>query len=175
MSAQNQKRRRWLVHPRYQMRFAMGLVALNLTVGFFYQVALHYRVRELARRSGSLEAFLATDPWVSIWPAMVVATAFSALVVFYIGIRYSHQIVGPLPRISRTMTDLALGKNPPRLQVRSSDVLADLVGAVNLLAETLRDESPAESRAGAGPSTEVVRVDAASVLGEARDRESIER
>lgn len=178
------KRRRWLVHPRYQLRFALGLVALNLSVGFLYQVALHYRVRELARRSGSLEAFLQTDPWTSIWPAMVVATFFSVLVVFYIGIRYSHQIVGPLPRLTRTLGELARGKNPPPLEVRSGDVLDDLATAINRLAAAMHGapgtrtptaEPQAEPEPAAEAATEEVRIDPESILGPARDRESVHR
>jgi hypothetical protein len=180
MPRNEQKRRRWLVHPRYQLRFALGLVVLNLSVGFLYQVTLHYRMQELARRAGSLDAFLETDPWVSIWPAMVVATFFSALVVFYIGIRYSHQIVGPLPRISRTLSDLASGENPVRLQVRSGDVLNDVVLGINRVADALHPSGAPPEVASPRPgrqrrTREEQRVHAASILGPSRDRETADR
>jgi signal transduction histidine kinase len=88
--------------------------------------------------------------------------------VFLIGIRYSNQIVGPLPRISRTLRELAKGNNPKRLTFRSGDVLEELAGGVNELVDSMHPHAQPQSK----PEHEE-RVDPASVLGQPVDRETV--
>jgi methyl-accepting chemotaxis protein len=166
MTEQSDKRRRWIVNPRYQLRFALILVLLHVNVGFLYQIALHYRVQNLISEAGSVEAYLAMDPWAAIWPAMLIAGAISTLVVFFIGIRYSHQIVGPIPRIARALRRIAEGERPQPLEVRPGDAIEELAAAVNELV----DSAPSQPEA---PQDEEPRIDAASIIEEAVRRETI--
>lgn len=163
MADKNNARRQWIINPRFQMQFALILVLLHVNVGFLYQIALHYRVQNLAAEAGSIDAFLELDPWTAIWPAMLVAGIISSLAVFFIGIRYSHQIVGPLPRISRALRQIAAGENPDRLKFRPGDVLEDLASEVNHVADAMIGvEAPME------PS-----VDPASIIERADERAPI--
>ena len=171
MANNNRPRRQWIVNPRFQLQFAFVLVLLHINVGFLYQVALHYRMRMLAEEAGSLRAFLDIEPWASIWPAMVFAAIVSGCVVFFIGIRYSNQIVGPLPRISKTMNELAKGNNPTRLTFRPGDVLEHLAAEVNSLADALHPTATAQP---AEPAVEAQpRVDPATIVGQPSDEQTI--
>ena len=69
MADKSNARRQLIINPRFQMQFALILVLLHVNVGFLYQIALHYRVQNLAAEAGSIEAFLDLDPWTAIWPA----------------------------------------------------------------------------------------------------------
>ena len=163
MADKSNARRQMIVNPRFQMQFALILVLLHINVGFLYQIALHYRVQNLAAEAGSIDAFLQLDPWTAIWPAMLVAGVISSLAVFFIGIRYSHQIVGPLPRISKALRQIAAGENPDRLKFRPGDVLEDLAAEVNHVADAMIGvEAPMEPT-----------VDPASIIEPADEREPI--
>ena len=164
MAHKDNSRRQLVVNRRYQVRFALILVLMHVNVGFLYQVVLHYRVRNLAAQAGSIEAFLELDPWTSIWPAMLVAGLISGLAVFFIGLRYSHQIVGPLQRIKRALRQMAAGERPERLEFREGDVLEELAEEVNKVADAVG--GPVERQR--GPA-----VDPASILGEPAEREPV--
>lgn len=164
MADKSTARRQLMINPRFQMQFALILVLLHVNVGFLYQIALHYRVQNLAAEAGSIEAFLDLDPWTAIWPAMLVAGMISGLAVFFIGIRYSHQIVGPLPRISRALRSISRGEQPERLQFRPGDVLEELAAQVNQVADSVCGEQPAQ---------EEQKVDPASILGEKTEQEPV--
>ena len=114
--------------------------------------------------AGSLEAFLALDPWKVIGPSMLLAGLVSSLVVFFLGLRYSHQIVGPLPRITRALRRIATGAQPERLQFRSGDILEELASEVNQVADRMQLT--------AKPAPEP-RVDPASILGEPRQSQPV--
>jgi len=164
-------RRRWIVRPRFQLQFALLLVLMHVNVGFLYQVVLHYRVRSLVEGAGSLEAFLDIDPWTTTLPAMLIAALLSAAVVFFIGIRYSNQIVGPLPRIARVLRELARGDNPARLHFRSGDVLEELADEVNALADSLHGAGPSAEESGIAGDR---KVDPESILGRVADQQSVQ-
>ena len=166
MAEKNNARRQWIINPRFQMQFALILVLLHVNVGFLYQIALHYRVQNLAAEAGSIDAFLELNPWTAIWPAMVAAGAISSLAVFFIGIRYSHQIVGPLPRITRALRQIAAGENPERMQFRPGDVLEDLAAEVNHVADSMQPQ-------GAPRPSEEPKVDPASIVEPEDEREPI--
>jgi nitrate/nitrite-specific signal transduction histidine kinase len=170
MADKRNARRKLVVNPRFQMKFALILVLLHVNVGFLYQIVLHQRVQNLAREAGSIDAFLALDPWSAIWPAMLMAGLISSVAVFFIGIRYSHQIVGPLPRVSRALRQISQGEQPERLQFRPGDVLEHLAAQVNRVADVARIQS--ESRQETEPRQEP-KVDPASILGEQVRREPV--
>jgi hypothetical protein len=170
MANQNVPRRRWIVRPRFQVQFAMVLVLLHVNVAFLYQVALHYRMRSLAEGAGSLEAYLGLDPWISTLPAVAVAALVSSAMIFFIGIRYSHQIVGPLPRITRALRELGQGKRPAPLTFRPGDALEELAIEVNALADSLHGERARPE--GSAPENPA-QVDPRSILAESTDREQV--
>ena len=170
MANNNQPRRQWIVNPRFQVQFAVILVILHINVGFLYQVVLHYRMRALAEDAGSLQGFLDIEPWTSIWPAMALSAVVSGVIVFLVGIRYSNQIVGPLPRISRTLHELAKGNNPGRLTFRPGDVLEELAGGVNELADSLHPHARPQSQSTSEPGAQVNRD---SITGQPVDRETV--
>jgi methyl-accepting chemotaxis protein len=170
MANHNQPRRQWIVNPRFQVQFAVILVILHINVGFLYQVVLHYRMRALAEDAGSLQGFLDIEPWTSIWPAMALSAVVSGVIVFLVGIRYSNQIVGPLPRISRTLQELAKGNNPSRLTFRPGDVLEQLAGDVNELADSMHPS--ARPQQDSTPAAEE-QVNPASIVGQPVDRQPV--
>ena len=170
MANNSRPRRQWIVNPRFQVQFAIVLVMLHINVGFLYQVALHYRMRALAQEAGSLQGFLDIEPWTSLWPAMALSAVVSSVIVFLIGIRYSNQIVGPLPRISRTLRELAKGNNPSRLTFRPGDVLEELAGEVNELADSMHPHAQPQQESTTAAEEQM---DPASIVGQPVDHQTV--
>ncbi len=65
-----------------------------------------------------------------------IAVSF-VIATLYLSARYTHQIYGPMVSIRRFLDDLIGGRRPPRIQLRSTDQLQDLVERLNRLSEAL--------------------------------------
>lgn len=140
------RRNRWIVDRRFQFQFAAVLVLLQVNVGIFFHALLSFRVQQLAAEATSLKSFLAIELWRAGLPSMLLAALVTSIAVFVIGIRYSNQIVGPLPRIQGSLDQLAKGENPPRLKFRTGDVLEELATSVNRLADQIHPAPATEER-----------------------------
>ena len=136
------RRNRWIVDRRFQLRLTFFLVLLQVNVGIFFHALLTFRVQQIANEATSLKAFVGMDLWKAGLPALGVAALLTSIAVYVIGIRYSNQIVGPLPRIRRNLKQLGRGEKPTRLHLRRGDVLAELAASVNELADTLYPGPP---------------------------------
>ena len=120
------RRRQWIVNPGYQIQFSAVLVLLQVNVGIFFYALLSFRVQQIASEATSLKEFLSMELWRAGLPAMALAALITSAIVFFIGIRYSNQIVGPLGRIQRSLDELGRGEDPQRLKFRKGDVLEEL-------------------------------------------------
>jgi nitrate/nitrite-specific signal transduction histidine kinase len=70
--------------------------------------------------------------------ALIVELAICIPMVYSLGIRQSHRVVGPLRRIMRTLEAIGSGDFSKRLGLRPGDVLEDLARAINRMAENLQ-------------------------------------
>ena len=59
-------------------------------------------------------------------------------VVYFLAIRQSNQIVGPLKRITHAIEAIGQGDFSQRLVLRQGDVLEDMATSINQMAEQLR-------------------------------------
>ena len=133
----HQRRRRWLVKPRYQIFFGLVLVLFQIDVGLIYLAAMQQHARRVAEQSVDLPHFLDADLWTSGLPMVVVVSLVMGLAVYLLGLRFSHQIVGPLPRLSAALRAMAQGDYSQRLKFRPGDALEEIAADVNQLAEAL--------------------------------------
>lgn len=131
------RRRQYIVNPRYQLQFAAVLVLLQVNVGILFLGVLSHKFTAMAEDAGSLEIFLATDLWRASLPVMALASFAASVAVAWLGIRYSNQIVGPIPRITRAMRELAAGNTKQRLVFRPGDVLEELADEFNSMCAAL--------------------------------------
>ena len=63
-------------------------------------------------------------------------------IVFYIGVRQSHRIVGPMNRLKQMLEAIGQGDFSQRITLRKGDALEDLAAAINRMAESLQLRSP---------------------------------
>lgn len=160
-------RRTYIVNPRYQIQFAAVLVLLQINVGIMYLGILNHRFRDLAEGSGSLEILLAMDFWKESLPVMALGSLVASLIVSWIGIRYSNQIVGPIPRLTRAMRELAQGNTKQSLVFRPGDALEELAEEFNSMCASLDAGIPLGADAAQDSSS-------APVMSEDREEEPVE-
>ena len=135
------KRRQYLVEPAYQLRFVMRLLTLLVIV----------MLSSFAAASALLWAQfsspdLTTDSCLAeILYGIAFSHAISLLIMipisYLFGIRQTHRVVGPLKRIKAALSAIGEGDFTQRIILRKSDVLTDLAGDINKMAERLQKRS----------------------------------
>jgi len=63
-------------------------------------------------------------------------------IVYILGIRQSHRIVGPMKRMQQTLLAIGAGNFSQRIVLREGDALEDLAKAINEMAEQLQRRYP---------------------------------
>ena len=137
-------RRRWLplVDFSYQLRFVtrmlMVICGIALVSSLIATAILWknmYRP-ELESQSHIISALIG----VSV--ILLIELLISIPIVYFLGVRQSHQIVGPLKRITRTLEAVGQGDFSQRLVLRQGDVLEDLAKTINQMSENLQKRLP---------------------------------
>lgn len=130
-------RRQYLVDRAYQIRFVTRVFMVVLAVAVvssllstlliwfnMYQPDLNAQVPMIS----SLIAVAAT---------LLIELLLAIPIVFFLGIRQSHRIVGPMNRLKRTLEAIGNGDFSQRIVLRQGDALEDLAKSINTMAETL--------------------------------------
>jgi len=137
-------KRSWLplVDLSYQLRFVtrilMIICSIALVSSLFATAILWknmYRP-ELESQSHIVSALIG----ISVF--LLIELLISIPIVYFLGIRQSHQVVGPLKRMNRAIESIGNGDFSPRLVLRQGDVLEDLSKTINQMAENLQKRFP---------------------------------
>lgn len=146
------KRRQYIVDPAYQLQFVTRVFLMVLAVavsGSFIATVLVWRMMyqpELGTQTNLIVAIEAVA-------MTLLAELFLALpLVFFMSIRQSHRIVGPINRIKRCLADISAGDFSQRIYLRKGDALEDLAKSINAMAEELQRRFHGAS-AGSPPSS----------------------
>lgn len=62
--------------------------------------------------------------------------------VWHLGIRQSHRVVGPMNRLRRTLEAIGNGDFSQRITLRQGDALEDLAKSINQMADALQKRYP---------------------------------
>jgi nitrate/nitrite-specific signal transduction histidine kinase len=143
--AASKTRKRLVVDKLYQVPFASRIVLLMfaLTTGSFL-VAMsilwrHLHHPELAARYYVIAGLMGCAMTLLIELILMVP------ILYYYGLRQSHRVVGPVKRIIHALRAIGKGDYSRRLTLRPGDVLGDVAGAINEMADEL------ERRVGSPP------------------------
>lgn len=143
MSAQPPyKRTQYLVDRAYQLRFVTRLFMVVLAVAVASSlVASTLLWRELYQPEPGSNAALVTG-LVAVSATLLVELLLAIPVIFYLGIRQSHRIVGPMKRMKQTLEAIGRGDFSQHITLRQGDALEDLATAINQMAEALQTHPP---------------------------------
>ncbi len=142
MATTTYKRKQFLVDGAYQFKFVtrlfvglfgIAIVAELLTMAVLWQ----YMSQPGFQHQPPLIAAL-----VGVAATVLIQFVLALPIVYYLGVRQSHKIVGPLWRIKRTLEAYANGDFSKRLTLRDGDTLLDLAHAINRMAEQLEHRYP---------------------------------
>ena len=135
------RRKQYLVDRDYQLRFVTrlfmavlavaaisSLVATGLLSVYMYQPELPQQTMIYCS--------------IAIALTLLVELLISIPVVWFLGIRQSHRIVGPMNRIKRLLEAIGNGDFSQRITLRKGDALEDLATSINQMTETLGRRYP---------------------------------
>lgn len=132
------KRTQYLVDREYQLRFVTRLFVVVLAIAVISSLiatgllwANMYQP-ELGRQAHFVAALI------GISVTLLIELLVAIPIVYVLGIRQSHRVVGPLNRIRRTLEAIGSGDFSQRITLRKGDALEDLAAVINQMAERLQ-------------------------------------
>ncbi|MGH8244955.1 MAG: HAMP domain-containing protein [Gammaproteobacteria bacterium] len=132
------KRTQYLVDRAYQLRFVTRLFMAVLAVAVASSlIASTLLWRQLYQPELGSTSTLATG-LVAVASTLLVELLLAIPLVFILGIRQSHRIVGPMKRIQKTLEAIGRGDFSQRITLRQGDVLWELAASINRMAEALQ-------------------------------------
>ena len=138
MAAPSHPRRMYLVDRQYQMRFITRLAMMIFAVAglsSLIAMAVLWHAMEQPELSGYTYVAAA---FVGIGLTLLIELLIALPLAYYLGLRQSHKVVGPIGRIIRMLDAIGSGDFSQRITLRPGDVLIDLAKAINRMAENLQ-------------------------------------
>lgn len=135
------KRTQQLVDAGYQLRFVTRLFMVVLTIAAASSLissALLWKHMYMPDQGAQITLIVSL---IAVATTLLVELLLAIPIIFYLGIRQSHRIVGPISRIRAALEAIGQGDCSQRITVRKDDVLVDVVDAINRLAENLQRRS----------------------------------
>ena len=137
MSPRPWYRREYLVDRRYQLRFVTRLFLVVLVVAVTAALVSSALVWKHLSQTDEGASLWATVALVSISATLLIELLISIPLIFLLGIRQSHRIVGPMKRVKRGLEAIGRGEFTHRVTLRQGDALEELAGWINSMAEAL--------------------------------------
>jgi hypothetical protein len=133
------RRRRTIVEPDYQLRFALRMLFIVLAIVLMHQGLFQARLfhRFGATASPRTEEVLGAVLVESLWTTALVAL-IAGVLVFGLGVWFSHRLVGPLPRLRQALQSIARGERIAPLKFRPGDLAERFVDEVNEVAVAMQ-------------------------------------
>jgi len=135
-------RRQYLVDRPYQFRFVIRLLVVVFAIALVSSLLamallwINMYRPELERQTHIVSAFIGAAT------ILLIELLISIPIVYYVGLRLSHRVVGPLKRVTRILEAIGAGDFSQRLILRQGDVLEDLAKSINRMAESLQKRYP---------------------------------
>ena len=143
---QPNRRKTYLINPRFQWRFIgfMAAASLLAIAVLFVSNVLFFREMEQTALSVGLTRdnpyfdFLAEQKS-SLYTLYFAVSGVAFVVMMALGILYSHRIAGPLHNLRSKMQRIADGEAPSSVNFRKNDQFRDLAESFNAMIATLRN------------------------------------
>ena len=136
------KRKQYLVDRAYQLRFVTRLFLIILLVATASALVSSILVWRNTYTPGQTSQEVFIVALVAISSTLLIELLLAIPLIFVLGIRQSHRIVGPMNRIKQTLEAIGQGDFSKRITLRQGDALEDLANAINQMAERLQQRFP---------------------------------
>jgi len=135
------KRKEYLIDRGYQLRFVTRLFLVVLAVAVASALVASALVWNNVYAPDWGSRTLVVVALAAIASTLLVELLLAVPLVFFLGVRQSHRIVGPMNRIKRTLEAIGRGDVSQRIAERHGDTLEDLAKAINKMAEALQQRA----------------------------------
>lgn len=136
-----------LVEPYVQIRLGLMMVLLNLIFAIVIALVFGFYIWDVFKAMETYFQLNQTESMLTwskfVWPLAacgIVILAFIGM-TFFVIVKYTHKIYGPLISIYRFLDDLIDDKQPAPLKLRESDELGDLVVRLNKIVEKFQNQN----------------------------------
>ena len=137
------QRRQYLVDRTFQLRFVSRMfLAVLVVAGLSCLGSSALLWRQLYVPGEGTQTPVLVAALLAVAATLLIELLLAIPIVFYLGIRQSHSIIGPMKRIAATLKAIGEGDFSRRLTLREGDVLTDLAEAINAMAEALGRRFP---------------------------------
>ncbi len=143
MAGSAYKRRQYLVDRGYQLRFVSHLFTVILVIAVISCLLSSSLLwKNLYLPEDTRYTPLLTASLLAVAATLLIELLLAIPLVFFLGIRHSHRVVGPMKRLKQTLEAIGRGDFSQRITLREGDVLQDLAQAINKMAEDLQRHFP---------------------------------
>lgn len=132
------QRKQYLVDRGYQLRFVTRIFMVVLAVAVTSSLVATILLMNSISRQEPEQRMILIYCLIAVASTLLIELLLSIPIVFFLGIRQSHRIVGPMNRIKRTLEAIGTGDLSQRIVVRQGDALEDLAKSINQMADKLQ-------------------------------------
>jgi len=136
------KRKQYLVDRPYQIRFVTRVFLVVLAVAVVSSFLATGLLWMNMYRPDLEQQTLLVSSLIAIATTLLIELLLSIPIVFILGIRQSHRIVGPMGRLKRMIEAIGTGDFSQRIILRQGDALEDLAKSLNAMTEQLGQRYP---------------------------------
>ena len=135
-------RKQYLVDRSYQLRFVARLLVVIFMIAMGSSlIASAILWKSMYSADLEQQAHIVSG-LVGISMTLLIELLLSISILYYLGIRQTHRVVGPLKRLTKTLEAIGQGDFTQRINLRKGDVLEDLAQTINQMADTLQKRFP---------------------------------
>ena len=135
-------RKQYLVDRGYQLRFVTRVFIVVLAVAVVSSLIATGLLWTNMYNPELDQQTLLIACLISVATILLIELLLAIPIVFFLGVRQSHRIVGPMNRLKRTLEAIGTGDFSQRISVRHGDALEDLAKSINQMAEKLQQRFP---------------------------------
>ena len=131
------RRTQYWVDRDYQIRFMTRMfVAIFVVAIISAGIAMAILMKNMYRPELEQQIHIIAA-CIGVAVALLVELLVSIPIVYYLGLRQSHTIVGPLKRIGRMLEAVGNGDFSQRITLRKGDALEEMADALNKMSDAL--------------------------------------
>lgn len=136
------RRKQYLVDRGYQLRFVTRVFVVVLIVAVVSSLISTGLLWTNMYRADLEQQATLIAALIAVATTLLVELLIAIPLVYFLGIRQSHRVVGPVNRIKRVLEAIGTGDFSQRIALRRGDALEGLAKSINEMADRLQQRSP---------------------------------
>ncbi len=136
------RRKQYLVDRGYQLRFVTRVFVVVLIVAVVSSLISTGLLWTNMYRADLEQQATLIAALIAVATTLLVELLIAIPLVYFLGIRQSHRVVGPINRIKRVLEAVGAGDFSQRIALRRGDALEGLAKSINQMADSLQQRFP---------------------------------